>query len=141
MANREAIDNKIHDQAHMNRPWNTSLFGCFDDIPLCCCGYWCSPCLFGINVEKIDGSSCVGCGLAYGVSSLFALCWIPHMFKRKVLRDKYNLKAEPCHDCLVSAFCAPCSLCQEAREIKSRSEPQGSNGIPIHVRQPVAYRK
>jgi Cys-rich protein (TIGR01571 family) len=40
--------------------------------------------------------------------------------KRKVLRQKYGLKEDPCHDCLVAGFCGPCGLCQEAREIKAR---------------------
>jgi Cys-rich protein (TIGR01571 family) len=97
-----------------------SLCGCFNDMPTCCFGFWCHPCLYGINAEKIDGSSCVGSCLVYCLTSIFHLCWLPHMSKRKTLRMKYRLKEEPCHDCLVTAFCAGCSVCQEARELKTR---------------------
>ena len=92
-------------------------------MKICCCGFWCLPCLFGQNVEKIDGSSCVGCGLAYFAAGCCYLCWVPHMLKRKVLREKYQLKPEPCHDCLVAACCGPCGICQEAREIQAKSIP------------------
>ncbi|CAF0759820.1 unnamed protein product [Adineta steineri] len=129
------------DQANAGRPWNESLFGCFSDIKTCCYGFWCLPCLFGDNVEKIDGSSCVGCCLAYWASSTCFLCWIPHMMKRKVLRQKYLLEEEPCHDCLVTACCGPCAVCQAARELKSRSGAQRRpNVFPVRA-QPVAYRK
>ncbi|CAF0722778.1 unnamed protein product [Adineta steineri] len=118
-----------------------SLFGCFSDIKTCCCGFCCLPCTFGDNVEKTDGTSCIGCCLAYWVSSACYLCWVPHMMKRKVLRQKYLLKPEPCHDCLVTACCGPCAVCQEARELKSRGGAQGRpNVLPVRV-QPVAYRK
>ncbi len=98
-----------------------SLFGCFDDINTCLCGFFCLPCLFGQNVEKIDGSNCVGCCLAYWCLGGYYLCWIPHLMKRKVLRQKYLLKEEPCNDCLTTAFCGPCAVCQEARELNARS--------------------
>jgi Cys-rich protein (TIGR01571 family) len=97
-----------------------SLFGCFDDMPSCCYGYWCLPCAFGTNAEKIDDSSCVGMCLAYWVLGSCYLCWIPHMMKRKVLRQKFSLKPDPCDDCLVAAFCGPCGVCQEARELKAK---------------------
>jgi len=97
-----------------------SLFGCFDDIGTCCCGLWCLPCLFGTNAEKIDGSNCVGMSILYCVLGYCYLCWIPHMEKRKKLRQKYFLREEPCNDCLVTACCGGCSVCQEARELKAR---------------------
>jgi hypothetical protein len=34
------------------------------------------------------------------------------------MRQKYGLKEDPCDDCLVTAFCGPCALCQESRELK-----------------------
>ena len=87
----------------------------------CCYGFWCLPCLFGSNAEKIDDSSCVGCCLLYWLASYFHLCCLPHMNKREKLRQKYGLQEEPCGDCLVTTFCSPCANCQEAREIKARS--------------------
>ncbi|CAF1097836.1 unnamed protein product [Adineta steineri] len=136
----ENINNAI-DQAKAGRPWKESLFGCFDDIGICFWGFCCPASSFGRNAEKIDGSSCVGCCAAYCVLAHCSLCWVPHFMKRKVLRQKYLLKEEPCHDCLVTAFCGPCAICQEARELKSRGGAQGRPNIfPVRV-QPVAYRK
>ncbi|CAF3737532.1 unnamed protein product [Adineta steineri] len=138
--NPEVVDTAVDEaRARVWRPWNESLFGCFSDIKTCCCGFCCLPCLFGQNAEKIDGSSCVACCLAYWITGACSLCWIPHMIKRKVLREKYLLKPDPCHDCLVAACCGPCGVCQEARELKSRSVTHGRH--PVRVQQPVAYRR
>ena len=97
-----------------------SLFGCFSDMNTCCYGFWCLPCLFGDNAEKIDGSNCIGMCLAYWCLLGCDLCWIPHLMKRKKLREKFNFKQETAKDCLVTAFCAGCAVCQEARELESR---------------------
>jgi Cys-rich protein (TIGR01571 family) len=98
------------------------LFGCFKDCNTCCYGYWCTPCLFGSNAEKIDDSNCVVMCCVYSLLAQFGLCFIPHMMKRKKLREKYNLKEDPCADCPTTFFCSPCGLCQEAREIKLRGK-------------------
>lgn len=87
---------------------------------ICCYGFWCHSCLYGENAEAIDGSSCVGNCCLYHLLGSCSLCWIPHMRKRKVLRDKFRLEGESWKDCLVSACCAGCSVCQEARELKAR---------------------
>ncbi len=58
---------------------------------------------------------------AYSLSASCYLCWLPHLFERQALREKYNLIQNPsCGDCLTTAFCGPCAICQEARELKSR---------------------
>ncbi len=97
-----------------------SLFGCFSDLTTCCYGCCCPPCSFGTNAKKIDGSSCVGMCALYWILAHCYLCWVPHLKKRKILRQKYGLREDPCNDCLVTGFCGPCGLCQEAREIKAR---------------------
>ncbi len=56
----------------------------------------------------------------YCVLACCDLCWVPHLKKRKILRQKYRLEEAPCNDCLVTAFCGPCANCQEARELKAR---------------------
>ena len=61
------------------------------------------------------------CCLYAALASCY-LCWIPHLLDRKTLRKKYNLKEEPCSDCPTTAFCGPCALCQEAREMKFRGK-------------------
>ncbi|UJR13724.1 hypothetical protein I4U23_000735 [Adineta vaga] len=101
--------------------WNESLFGCFDDWKICCYGYWCLPCLFGTNAEKIKGDNCVGMCCAYSLLASCALSWLPHCYVRQAFREKYNLVEDPsCGDCLTTFCCGPCAICQEARELQSR---------------------
>ena len=102
-----------------------SLCGCFEDCGSCCYGYWCTPCLFGSNTEKIDGSNCVLMCCAYSLLTSVYLCWIPHYMKRKELRMKYGLREDPsCGDCPTTLCCSPCALCQEARFLKNRGQLQ-----------------
>ncbi len=97
-----------------------SLFGCFDDCETCLCGYFCLPCLFGQNAEKIDNSSCCGMCCVYTILTSCYLCWLPHYFKRENLRRKYNLREDPCNDLPTALCCGPCAICQEARFLKRR---------------------
>lgn len=48
------------------------------------------------------------------------------MGKRQQLRNQYGLQ-EDCNDCLATACCGPCAVCQEARELKNRSQGGGKN--------------
>lgn len=50
------------------------------------------------------------------------------MSKRKALRERYGLE-EDCNDCLAAAFCGPCAVCQEARELENRSSSSSYSGI------------
>ena len=97
-----------------------SLFGCFDDVPTCCCGCFCTPCLFGRNAEKIDGSNCCLMCCAYSILTSCYFCWVPHYMKRDLLRQKYGLREDPCGDLPTTICCSPCGLCQEARFLKRR---------------------
>ena len=99
-----------------------SLCGCFDDIGSCLCGLCCPPCLFGENAQKIDNSSCALYCCAYGSLIPFYSCWIPHCMKREKLRMRFGLRADSCNDCLVTACCGPCALCQEARFLNRNSK-------------------
>jgi Cys-rich protein (TIGR01571 family) len=98
-----------------------SLFGCFDDCGSCCRGFFCAPGLFGSNAEKIDNSNCVLMCCTYTILANCFLCWVPHLMKRKALREKYGLREDPtCGDCPTTLCCSPCALCQEARFLKNR---------------------
>ncbi|UJR32435.1 hypothetical protein I4U23_019897 [Adineta vaga] len=102
--------------------WNESLFGCFDDCGSCLCGWCCTPCLFGKNAEKIDDSNCFLWCCIYMCLSDCACCWYPHYVKRQILRQKYDLKEDPCcGDCLATFCFSPCALCQEARFLKRQA--------------------
>ena len=116
---RRGVINRFWARLHLG--FLESLCGCFDDWGSCCYGYWCLPCLFGSNSEKINDCNCVAMCCAYSISASFYLCWIPHMIERQALREKYQLRANPsCGDCPTAFCCGPCAICQEAREIKSR---------------------
>jgi Cys-rich protein (TIGR01571 family) len=96
-----------------------SLFGCFNDLSTCLCGFCCTPCLFGQNAEKTDGSSCFLWCCAYMCLTECYLCWLPHYFKRAELRQRYGLREDPsCGDLFTTICCSPCALCQEARFLK-----------------------
>ncbi|CAF1302528.1 unnamed protein product [Adineta steineri] len=99
--------------------WNSGLFDCFNDSSICLYGCFCTPCLYGKNAEKIDGSSCCNSGCLWYLMSGWSLCCLTHMPKRKALRNRFDLQ-EDCNDCVATTFCAPCAICQEARELKSR---------------------
>ncbi|CAF1010493.1 unnamed protein product [Adineta steineri] len=114
--------------------WSSGLFDCFNDCNICLYGYCCTPCLYGENAEKIDGSSCCGsCCIWYLLSSV-SLCCIAHMGKRQALRNRFGLP-EDCNDCAATTFCIPCAVCQEARELKFRLGSSGG-AVPVVV-QPM----
>ena len=97
------------------------MCGCLDDCETCCLGFFCTPCLFGQNAEKIDGSNCCLMCCIYLLLAECYLCWVPHYMKRKDLRQKYGLREDPsCGDCPTTLCCGPCALCQEARLLKRR---------------------
>ncbi|CAF5066189.1 unnamed protein product, partial [Rotaria sp. Silwood1] len=62
------------------------------------------------------------------------LCCLVHSGKRQTLRSRFGLQ-EDCNDCVATTFCAPCAICQEARELKYRSVAPG--GPTLIVTQPT----
>ena len=50
-----------------------------------------------------------------------SLCCVVHAGKRQNLRTRYGLQ-EDCNDWLATCLCAPCAVCQEARELQSRGD-------------------
>jgi Cys-rich protein (TIGR01571 family) len=52
--------------------------------------------------------------------NLLGCCCFIHAVKREKLREKYGLEENACEDCFITCCCAPCAICQEAREIKTR---------------------
>jgi len=47
-----------------------------------------------------------------------------HPSRRRLLREKYHLREEPCGDCLASMPCFMCcTMIQEAREMELRGAP------------------
>jgi len=155
--------------------WQSGLFECFNDFPVCCGVFWCFPCAYGMLVEmhmenKAEGHMPFGnFGACFGafcfkawfappaahiaasvisavyiysttgtiVSTIYAaplynpigviiaagtagsiMCCVTSR-NRSSIRNKLNLKAEPCHDMIVHFCCMECAVCQECRELKA----------------------
>eukprot|EP00245_Coleochaete_scutata_P000392 TRINITY_DN10501_c0_g1_i1.p2 TRINITY_DN10501_c0_g1~~TRINITY_DN10501_c0_g1_i1.p2 ORF type:complete len:164 (-),score=10.69 TRINITY_DN10501_c0_g1_i1:888-1379(-) len=127
--------------------FSTGLYDCCDDPGACCFGLLCPCVMFGQNVERLTGRACVGpcllhCILGGGLAAVLALVpfigpaayWINCVScyacgHRSDLRDKYDLLAEPCGDCVVHFCCHPCAICQEYRELKVRPPLTGGIGF------------
>ncbi|XP_033125877.1 placenta-specific gene 8 protein-like [Anneissia japonica] len=92
------------------RDWSTSLFGCFEDIGSCLCGWLCYPC-FACQVATNAGEHCI------------TPCCVPGAMiaLRLKVRARLNIQGSLCNDCLVDTFCGPCSACQMHREINNSS--------------------
>ena len=121
MHNNQMPGQPIQNGGHGGAPqeWKTGLFGCFSDmgscLMTCCC-----PCVqYGQNYEAMNGEGCFAQGAIFAVLAYCGLSCCIHKDFRAGLRNKYNLD-EGCGDCLTTCFCAPCAICQEAREIKGR---------------------
>ena len=54
------------------------------------------------------------------------------MGKREALRQRYGLE-EDCNDCIATAFCGVCAICQEARELKYRQTANSYPGIDTEI--------
>lgn len=134
---RRRMDRWVVEPQHLTVHWILSsaihrclapFWGCCDEPLLCCRAIFLPGGLFGRNAQRIDGSSCpVMCGIFCALRYAGVPCLI-HMDKRKRLRDKYGLPAEPCNDCLTTTFCAECALVQERRELDFRGS---SSFIPL----------
>ncbi|KAL6489498.1 hypothetical protein MHYP_G00032390 [Metynnis hypsauchen] len=89
--------------------WSSNLFDCCDDCGICLCGTF-IPCCLGCKIAQDHGESCC---LPYLPGALVAL--------RTSIRDKYLISGSICDDWIVMSCCAPCGLCQMAREQQMRS--------------------
>jgi len=147
--------------------WQSGLFECFNDFPVCL-GVWCCfPCAYGMLVDmhmenKAEGRMpfgnfgacwamtclhCVGPASVICILPIYlSLAYSPYYFSsglffvflplitgggnysaiwgftsvtRTSIRNKLNLKAEPCDDLIVHFCCMACAVCQEYRELKA----------------------
>lgn len=95
------------------------ICGCCGDCGTCCLGYWCPCILFGETYDKVFGGGC--CVPCFVYTCLFCVpccCWGPKM--RKAIRERFQIREEPCSDCCVYFWCMGLATCQEAAEIKKR---------------------
>lgn len=88
------------------RDWTTGLCGCFEDVGVCLCEVF-VPCHVCMVSSEMGEGGCMPCCVP-----------LPWMVMRSHARGKHNIQGSLLNDCCVSTFCAPCSHCQIAREIK-----------------------
>ncbi|KAL5705759.1 hypothetical protein ACHQM5_024017 [Ranunculus cassubicifolius] len=108
-------------------PWSTGLCHCCDD-PANCFITACCPCItFGQISELVDhgAHTCAYTGTIYGILVPTGLASLYSCSYRSRLRAQFNLKEDPCADCLVHFCCEVCSLCQEYRELRNRGFDMG----------------
>ena len=85
------------------------LFSCMGDMGVCLQGCFCTPCLMCKNQALVEGDSC----------GLKQCCFPMLEFNtRQFIRRRKHMQEECCYDCCVFWCCAPCFICQDARELK-----------------------
>jgi len=98
--------------------YESTLFGCMDDIKVCLFGAFFLPCLAACTRASVEDREAAFCD--------FICC--PNVYhNRRLLRQKYNFpKDNQWEDCAMTCFCMPCAECQNAREAnlrKQRNDP------------------
>jgi Cys-rich protein (TIGR01571 family) len=99
----------------MSGDFQNGLFGCFGNCCVCICTWFC-PCYVAGKIAEKVGESCILCALVM-------FCPIANIICRGTIRQKVReQKGIPgtfCKDILIVWCCAPCAICQEAREVNA----------------------
>lgn len=106
----------------MAKDFNHSLFGCFNDIPLCVFTYCCPCYTFGKTAEAV-GDDCLMCGLVTFVP--LANLWFASQIRGKVRSNK-GIDGSLVKDLLTICCCPLCSLVQGAQEMNVKTPIGGS---------------
>ncbi|KAK4506590.1 hypothetical protein PRZ48_000322 [Zasmidium cellare] len=128
----------------MTDTWRNGLFDhvCGGDCGTCMGSWFCSPCLYGRTVNRYqkfpdtdkdhyDNVACNGpCWLFFGAGFCCGLQFIPLMFKRGEVRDRFGIKGDGFADCMASYCCTPCALAQLETELKDRATGAQHGGAP-----------
>ncbi|CAI5642680.1 cornifelin [Oreochromis niloticus] len=96
--------------------WSSGICDCCQDVPGCCCAFWCLPCFACITSRDYGEPLCLP------LLEIFS-GWIPAvtMSMRVNMRQRYRIRGTMCRDCVISTFCCACSWCQMSREMKRRN--------------------
>ncbi|KAM5132485.1 uncharacterized protein ACMZJ9_019273 isoform 1-T2 [Mantella aurantiaca] len=88
--------------------WGSDLLSCYDDIPTCLWGCFCS-CILPCYLSSMYGESC-----CFG--------WLPGAvcLLRAALRERYKIPGSLLNDYCTMCCCSICALCQMCREMKAR---------------------
>jgi Cys-rich protein (TIGR01571 family) len=95
------------------RSWTTGLFGCFESLGSCVCGFCCFP-FFSCYLSDKLGESFFG--------PFCCKCFMIALRTRQ--RSAYGIKGSVCGDLCVMSVCPCCAMTQMYRELKNVSEVQ-----------------
>merc|ERR1739846_76997 len=88
------------------RDWYSGMFGCFEEMSSCVCGWLC-PCILLIQISQRMGEGC-----------LFPRCCQGAALALRVkIRADNGIQGTMCNDAVTLACCGACALCQMAREL------------------------
>ncbi|XP_028284686.1 cornifelin homolog A-like [Parambassis ranga] len=97
--------------------WSSGICDCCQDLPQCCFAFWCFPCFACMTARKAGECLCLPLLESFG-------CIPPITLALRVsIRQRYGIEGSICKDCVYTYFCGPCTWCQIAREIKTRTSP------------------
>lgn len=85
-----------------------TLCGCCSDCGICCLTIWCPMCQASLNWAHSRDDECDCC---------HCLMCVHPLWTRDNIRKIRHSEPSKCGDCCVYCFCAPCAICQDAREI------------------------
>ncbi|KAM4652370.1 cornifelin homolog B-like [Discoglossus pictus] len=88
--------------------WSSEINDCCEDMGICLCGAF-VPCILACRVASDYGECCC---LPFLGGTVLAM--------RTGIRERHRIPGSICNDCVCLTFCAPCTLCQMARELKIR---------------------
>ncbi|XP_003724503.1 cornifelin [Strongylocentrotus purpuratus] len=89
------------------REWNSGIFECFNDIPICLCGLFLGTC-YQCCVSTEMGEHCCVPICTPGALGVM----------RAQIRGRHNIRGTLMNDCCMTTFCGPCTLCQLSREVQ-----------------------
>ncbi|KAL5247749.1 hypothetical protein ACHWQZ_G019588 [Mnemiopsis leidyi] len=117
IANRTKYESRIdiESNAIADKTWSHELFLCCDACGLCCITAL-LPCVtFGANAKQIEAGSC--CFHAVCCLIPFINCIVLQKIRTQI-RMRYGISGSSFNDFLMVCFCAPCTILQEAKQLK-----------------------
>ncbi|PKY08988.1 PLAC8-domain-containing protein [Aspergillus campestris IBT 28561] len=107
--------------------WSNSFWDCCSPSGTCFEGFCCPCCLHGKTSSRLrdpalkNGKSMNGDCCIYLLTAYLGFHWVPLMFKRGELRERFGIQGSGCGDCASAYFCPCCSLMQHEKEVDDQS--------------------
>lgn len=94
--------------------WTHDQYSCCEDGKICAQVLFCPCYLFGKTAHRV-GKNRFLCGLALLIPcvNIYAFATVRHL-----IRKHLRIDGTGSDDCIITVFCGPCALAQEAREVQ-----------------------